>query len=62
MPVLLFDKAYWTRIVDFEALVDEGVIGAKDLGLFTYVQTAEEAWSAIRQHYAYTDLLPTSDC
>ena len=39
MPVLLFDQAYWRRVVDFEALVDEGVIDAHDLGLFSFVET-----------------------
>ncbi len=28
MPVLLFDQAYWRRVVNFEALVDEGVVDA----------------------------------
>ena len=62
MPVLLFDENYWRRIVSFETLVEEGVIGRKDLDLFTYVQTAEEAWTRIREHYAYSDLLPADDC
>lgn len=50
MPVLLFDEAYWRRIVNFEALVEEGVIGAGDLDLFTYVSSAEEAWAHIQTH------------
>ncbi|MCB2053940.1 MAG: TIGR00730 family Rossman fold protein [Geminicoccaceae bacterium] len=62
MPVLLFDRAYWTRIVNFEALVDEGVIAAADLDLITFVDSAEDAWNAIRTHYAYTDLLPADGC
>ena len=48
MPVLLFDRDYWRRVVDFEALVEEGVIDARDLGLFSFVETAEEAWAADR--------------
>ena len=52
MPVLLFDQAYWRRIVNFEALVDEGVVDARDLGLFSFVETAEQAWAAIERHYA----------
>ena len=31
MPVLLFDAAYWRRIVNFDALVEEGVIDHRDL-------------------------------
>jgi uncharacterized protein (TIGR00730 family) len=52
MPVLLFNRAYWQRVVNFEALVEEGVIDARDLDLFRFVETAAEAWSAIEQHYA----------
>lgn len=44
IPVLLFGRQYWERIIDFQALVDEGVIMQCDLDIFTYVETAEEAW------------------
>ncbi|MCB1833167.1 MAG: TIGR00730 family Rossman fold protein [Geminicoccaceae bacterium] len=63
MPVLLFDRDYWERVIDFRTLVEEGVIGEKDLDLITPVQSADEAWNVIREHYAYTGLLPTpNDC
>ena len=52
MPVLLFDRAYWNRVVGFDALVEEGVIDARDLKLFEFVETAEEAWARIEAHYA----------
>jgi uncharacterized protein (TIGR00730 family) len=51
MPVLMFGKAFWNRVVNFEALVEEGVIGAQDLKLFTFVETAEEAWECVRKYY-----------
>ena len=35
-------------IINFEALVDEGTIDPRDLDLFTYVETAGQAWDAIR--------------
>jgi len=47
IPVLLFGQAFWERIINFEALVEEGTISAKDLDLFVYVETAEEAWELI---------------
>lgn len=52
MPVLLFDRDYWHRVVDFAALAEEGVIDAVDLDLFQFVETAEEAWAIIEAHYA----------
>ena len=47
IPVLLFGRSFWERIVNFEALVEEGTISQTDLDLFTYVETAEEAWKLI---------------
>ncbi len=52
MPVLLFDRAYWQRIISFDTLVEEGVVDARDLGLFSFVETADEAWARIERHYA----------
>ena len=49
IPVLLFGQAFWERIINFEALVEEGTISAKDLDLFVYVETAEEAWELISE-------------
>ncbi len=51
IPVLLFGKAFWNRVVNFDALVEEGVISARDLKLFTFVETAEEAWDVVQQFY-----------
>jgi hypothetical protein len=52
VPVLLFGKAYWQRIINFDAMVDEGTIHAQDIELFQYVETADDAWNAIRAFYA----------
>ncbi|MDT7934477.1 MAG: TIGR00730 family Rossman fold protein [Sphingomonadaceae bacterium] len=48
IPVLLFGREYWERVVGWDALVEEGVISAWDLKLIEWVETAAEAWSAIR--------------
>ncbi len=52
VPVLLFGEQYWRRIIDFEALVEEGTIDPGDLALFRYVETADEAWRQIQAFYA----------
>ncbi len=49
-PVLIFGKAFWERIIHFEALVEEGTISQEDIHLFRYVETAEEAWQIISQN------------
>jgi uncharacterized protein (TIGR00730 family) len=51
IPILLFGADYWNRVINFQALADEGVINPEDLGLFQIVETAEEAWSLITAFY-----------
>ena len=52
LPIIFFGRDFWERVVNFEALVEEGVISPRDLDLFTFCETAEEAWECIRRHYA----------
>ncbi len=52
VPVLLFGKAYWQRIINFEALVEEGTIAPEDLELFQFVETAQQAWNVIEIFYS----------
>jgi predicted Rossmann-fold nucleotide-binding protein len=52
MPVLLFDRDYWRRVVNFEALAEQGVVDERDLDLFEFVETGAEAWAMIEAHYA----------
>ena len=52
IPILLFGKDFWTRVVNFEALAEEGVISPRDLDLFNWVETAEEAWAVVEEFYA----------
>ncbi len=49
MPVLLLGREYWSNTVNFEHLVAEGAIDEADLGLFTVVDTAEEAWELLEK-------------
>ncbi|SHI71289.1 hypothetical protein SAMN04488012_102348 [Palleronia salina] len=43
VPVLLFGREFWERVIDFAALADAGTIADEDLELFRYVETAAEA-------------------
>ena len=43
IPFLLFGRAFWEKIVNWEALADAGTISASDLELFKFVDTADEA-------------------
>lgn len=46
-PIVLYDEAYWRKLINFDLLIDEGMIKADDLGLFAFAESAEEAWSAL---------------
>ena len=48
LPILLFGRAFWERAVGFDALAEAGLIGPGDGQLFTYVETARDAWDAVR--------------
>lgn len=50
LPILIFGRQYWQRLINFDLLVEEGMISPEDIQWFQYVDTAEEAWLAIKQH------------
>jgi hypothetical protein len=52
LPILLYGAEFWGRVVNFEALVEEGTIARADLGLFHVVETAEAGWEIVRRFYA----------
>ena len=51
IPILLFGHEFWNRVIDVEALCEEGTISPKDLDLFRWCETAEEAWQHIADFY-----------
>jgi uncharacterized protein (TIGR00730 family) len=51
VPIFLLGKDYWTRLINFDVLIEEGTISAQDMGLFTITDDPHEAWEAIRKFY-----------
>ncbi|MCS6931851.1 MAG: TIGR00730 family Rossman fold protein [Acetobacteraceae bacterium] len=47
VPIVLYGRAFWTKLVNFPALVEEGMVDAADLGLFAFADEPEEAWEAL---------------
>jgi uncharacterized protein (TIGR00730 family) len=47
IPVVLFDEAYWRGVLNFDRLLEEGMIGPQDLQLFTFADTAEAVWARL---------------
>jgi uncharacterized protein (TIGR00730 family) len=50
-PILMFGRDFWSRLIDFELLIDTGMISPGDEELFRFVETAEEAWNILAQDY-----------
>ncbi len=51
LPILIYGRDFWNRVVNFEALAEEGVIARSDLDLLHFVETAEEGWAIVKAHY-----------
>jgi uncharacterized protein (TIGR00730 family) len=51
VPIVLFGSDYWKRLINFDFLIDEGVISANDLDLFQYADEPAVAWEIIRSFY-----------
>ena len=51
IPILLFDKNYWSHVIKFDFLVSEGMISPENLKLFKFIETAREAWRVILDFY-----------
>ena len=48
IPIILFGREYWNKIINFEYLADLGLISDENLNLFQYADTASEAWEIIK--------------
>ena len=61
LPILLFGREFWNRVVNFEAMVEEGVIAPHDLDLIHWSEEAREAWDFVKRFYEeHPDAAPRS--
>ena len=51
VPIVLFGSDYWKRLINFDMMVEEGVISAADLDLFQFADEPQAAWEIIRTFY-----------
>ena len=52
-PILLFGREFWTRLINFDLLIETAMIAPEDVHLFHFVETAEEAWAVLAAEYGY---------
>ena len=51
VPIVLFGTDYWKRLLNMDVMIEEGVISAQDLDLFTYVDDPTAGWEVIQKFY-----------
>jgi len=51
IPIILYGREYWDRVIDFQFLADEGVIADEHLDLINYAESPEEAWEIIAEFH-----------
>lgn len=52
VPIVLFGRDYWERLLQLDYLVEVGTIDAADLSLYHVVDTVDEAWQVISDFYS----------
>jgi uncharacterized protein (TIGR00730 family) len=50
-PIILVGKTFWQGVINFQQMLDHGVIDQADMDLIHFVETAEESWAVIRNWY-----------
>ncbi len=51
VPIVLVGKDYWNKLINFDFLVEQGAINEKDLEYFLLVDTADEAYTYLRDQW-----------
>ncbi len=53
IPIILYGREYWSRVIDFQFLADEGVIADEHLDLIDFAESPEEAWEIIARFHEH---------
>ena len=51
IPIVLFGREFWKRVIDFDYLAETGMIHWEDTRLVAIVEKAEEGWAHIRNFW-----------
>ena len=49
--IIIYDEKYWKNLINFEALVEAGMISREDLNLFSFCNTPDEAMKCVTKHF-----------
>ena len=56
--VVIYGSEYWSRVINFQAMVDAGTISEEDLDLFKIVDSPEEGFEYLREGLTRHHLVP----
>jgi uncharacterized protein (TIGR00730 family) len=56
IPIILYGREYWERVLNLHVLADEGVIADTDLDLLDYADTPEQAWEIISTFHHHDEV------
>jgi len=51
MKIIVYDEKYWKSIINFDALIEYGMINSKDMKLLTFCNTVDDAFTEITEHF-----------
>ena len=61
ITVVVYGSEYWKKVINMEMLADKGAISVKDLDLFHFADTPEEAFAILKKGLTENHLLGVSD-
>jgi len=50
-PIVLVGREFWVKLINFDWLIETGMIAAADVQLFHLVDSAEEAWQVLVEDF-----------
>ena len=53
IPIILYNEKFWKNLVNFEYLVEMGMINKEDLSLFKYCNSPEEAFEYLKENIIF---------
>ena len=58
ITIVIYGSSYWKNVIDLELLAEKGAIAVKDLDLFKFADTPEEAFAIIKEGLTRNHLAP----
>lgn len=49
MPIVLVGREFWSSLLNFQVLIEAGMINKDDIFIFDMVDTAQEAWDSLER-------------